>query len=163
MKKLAAILLKILGGIVALILVAIVALNIYLSTRPAPKTMKAAGVIAISVPFKLGRPFIDYMTISGSRLYAGFASQGMVGVVDTATSQPVTTIDGLTRVHGVAIVADRNLGFASSSGDNLVGAFDLTTGKLLQKIPQAMVLTRSFTTTPRASCTSPITPASREC
>ena len=135
MKKLAAILLKILGGIVALILAAIVALNVYLGTRPASKTMKAAGVIAIPAPFKLGRPFIDYMTISGSRLYAGYASQGMVGVVDSPTNQPVTTIDGLTRVHGVAIVADRNLGFASSSGDNLVGVFDLTTGKLLQKIP----------------------------
>ncbi len=135
MNKLAAFLLKALGGIIALILLAIAALNIYLSTRPAAKTMKAAGIVSIPTPFRLGRPFIDYMTISGSRLYAGYASQGIVGVVDTATNGTVATIDGLARVHGIAIVADRNLGFASSSGDNVVGVFDLTTNTLLQKIP----------------------------
>ena len=135
MKKLVMFLVKAIGGLVVLILLAIVALNIYLSTRPAGKTMKAAGIISIPTPFRLGRPFIDYMAISGSRLYAGYASNGLVGVVDTATNQAVATVDGLTRVHGIAIVADRNLGFASSSGDNVVGVFDLTTNKLLQKIP----------------------------
>ena len=103
--------------------------------RPAAKTMKAVGIVSIPVPFRLGRPFIDYMTVNGPRLYAGYASEGLVGVVDTATNKAVATIDGLTRVHGIAIVADRNLGFASSSGDNVVGVFDLTTNKLMQKIP----------------------------
>jgi YVTN family beta-propeller protein len=134
-KKLAMFLLKALGGIIVLILLAVVALNVYLSTRPAAKTMKAAGIVSIPTPFRMGRPFIDYMTISGSRLYAGYASKGLVGVVDTSTNQTVATVDGLTRVHGIAIVADRNLGFASSSGDNVVGVFDLATNKLLQKIP----------------------------
>ena len=135
MKKLARILLKALGGIIALLLLAIVALNVYLSTRPAAKTMKAAGIVTIATPFRMGRPFIDYMTISGSRLYAGYASEGLVGVVDTATNETVAKIDGLTRVHGIAVVADLNLGFASSSGDNVVGVFDLKTNNLLQKIP----------------------------
>ena len=135
MNKLARFLMKALGGIMALILLAIVALNVYLSTRPAAKTMKAVGIVSIPTPFRFGRPFIDYMTISGSRLYAGYASEGLVGVVDTLTNRTVATIDGLTRVHGIAVVADRNLGFASSSGDNVVGVFDLNTNKLLQKIP----------------------------
>jgi YVTN family beta-propeller protein len=135
MKKLGMFLLKALGALIALILLAVVALNVYLSTRPAAKTMKAAGIISIPTPFHLGRPFIDYMTISGSRLYAGYASQGLVGVVDTAAGKSIATVDGLTRVHGIAVVADRNLGFASSSGDNVVGVFDLATNKLLQKIP----------------------------
>src|SRR6202162_2244235 len=135
MKKLAKFLLKAFGGLGVLILLAIVALNIYLSTRPVAKTMKAAGIVSIPTPFRLGRAFIDYMTISGTRLYAGYASGGLVGVVDIATNQAVATIDGLTRVHGIAVVADRNLGFASSSGDNVVGVFDLNTNKLLQKIP----------------------------
>jgi YVTN family beta-propeller protein len=135
MKKLARFLLKALGALIALIFLAIVALNIYLSMRPPAKTMKAAGIVSIPTPFRLGRPFIDYMTISGSHLYAGYASEGLVGVVDMATNNTVTTVDGLTRVHGIAIVADRNLGFASSSGDNVVGVFDLNTNKLLQKIP----------------------------
>ena len=135
MKKLAMFLLKTLGGIIALILLAVVALNVYLSTRPAAKTMKAAGIVSIPTPFRMGRPFIDYMTINGPRLYAGYASKGLVGVVDTSTNTTAATVDGLTRVHGIAIVADRNLGFASSSGDNVVGVFDLATNKLLQKIP----------------------------
>ena len=135
MKKLARVFLKTLGGIVALIVLAIVALNVYLSTRPAAKTVRAAGIISIPTTFRLGRPFIDYMTISGSRLYAGYASKGLVGVVNTATNETATTVDGLTRVHGIAVVADRNLGFASSSGDNVVGVFDLNTNKLLRKIP----------------------------
>ena len=135
MKKVAMYFLKALGGLIALILVAILALNIYLSTRPAAKTMKTAGIVSIPTPFRVGRPFIDYMTISGARLYAGYASNGLVGVVDTATNGAVATIDGLTRVHGIAVVADRNLGFASSSGDNVVGVFDLSTNKLLRKIP----------------------------
>ncbi len=135
MSKVARFFLKVLGGIVALILLAIIALNIYLATRPAGKAMKAAGIISVPVPFRIGRPFIDYMTISGTRLYAGHASSGLVGVVDIASNQTVATVEGLTRVHGVAVVAERNLGFASSSGDNLVGVFDLTSNELLQKIP----------------------------
>ena len=134
-KKLAMFLVKAFGGLIVLILLAIVALNIYLSSRPAAKTMKPAGIISILTPFHMRRPFIDYMTISGSRLYAGHASEGLVGVVDTASNQTVATVDGLTRVHGIAVVADRNLGFASSSGDNVVGVFDLKSNKLLQKIP----------------------------
>jgi len=134
-KRLASFLLKVLGGLAVLVLLGIVTFNVYLSTRPAAKTMKAAGIVTIPTPFHVGRAFIDYMTINGSRLYAGYASEGTVGVVDTAANQPVATVNGLTRVHGIAIVADRNLGFASSSGDNVVGVFDLNTNKLLQKIP----------------------------
>ncbi len=139
MNKVVRLFLKALGGIIALILLAIVALNVYLSTRPAGKTMKAAGIISIPTPFRVGRPFIDYMTVSGSRLYAGYASNGLVGVVDTATNQAVATIGGLSRVHGVAIVAEQNMGFASSSGDSVVGVFDLTNNKLLQTIPAGEV------------------------
>lgn len=135
MKKLVKVLLKVIGGLIVLIVAAIIALNVYLSTRPPAKTMKAAGIISIPTPFRLGRPFIDYMTVSGPRLYAGYASEGWVGVVDTATNGPAAVIDGLTRVHGIAVVPDRNLGFASSSGDNVVGVFDLASNKLLQKIP----------------------------
>jgi len=135
MKKVVMFLLKAVGAVIALLFLVIVALNIYLATRAAGKTMKAAGIISIPVPFRVGRPFIDYMTINGSRLYAGYASGGHVGVVDTASNRTVALVEGLTRVHGVAIVAERNLGFASSSGDNVVGVFDLTSNKLLQKIP----------------------------
>jgi YVTN family beta-propeller protein len=135
MKKLAVFLVKIFAGLVVFLVVAIIGLNLYVASRPAGKTVNAAGTISIPVPFHLGRPFIDYMTINGTRLYAGYASEGLVGVVDTTTNKTVATIDGLSRVHGIAIVPDRNLGFASSSGDNVVGVFDLNSNQLLRKIP----------------------------
>ena len=135
MRVLARILVWFLGGLATLIVAAVIVLNIYLSTRPPATTVRPAGTIAIPAPFKIGRAFIDYMTVSGNRLYAGYASQGMVGVVDTASGQAVASVTGLTRVHGVAIVPDHGLGFASSSGDNVVGVFELATNKLVQKIP----------------------------
>ncbi len=130
--------LKALGAFLALIVLAIVAFNIYLSTRPDPKTVRAAGTITVPAPFHLGRSFIDYMTITGQRLYAGYASAGLVGVIDLDTGKPAGAVDGLGRTHGIAVVADRSLGFASDSGDNSVGVFDVNTLRLLQKIPAGL-------------------------
>jgi YVTN family beta-propeller protein len=134
-KKFFVFVLKAFGGLILLILLGILALNVYLSTRPLAKTMRAAGIISIPTPFRIGRPFIDYMTIDGSHLYAGYASKGLVGVVSVISSQTVAEVTGLTRVHGVALVPELNLGFASSSGDNVVGVFDLNTNELRQKMP----------------------------
>ena len=135
MSRLFRFLLKALGVVVALIVVAIVAFNIYLSTRPAAKTVKSAGTISVPAPFRISRPFIDYMLIAGPKLYVGYASHGIVGIIDTATDRVEATIGGLGRVHGVAVVPDLNLGFASSSGDNNVNVFDLASNNLLKKIP----------------------------
>jgi len=135
LSRLARLILKVFAAFIVLVVLLIVAFNIYLSTRPDPKTVKPVTIISVPGPFQFGRPFIDYLTISGPRLYAGFASRGLVAVIDTATNQAVATVDGLPRAHGIAVVPDRNLGFASASGDNTVGVFDLTTGRLLQKIP----------------------------
>jgi YVTN family beta-propeller protein len=126
--------LKLVGGVLALIILAIIAFNIYLSSRPAARFVRPVGTIKVPGPFHIGRAFIDYMTIDGRRLYAGYASHGLVGVIDTKTGQSAGTVTNIGRVHGVAIVADRNLGFASDSEDNTVGVFDLSTLKLLQKV-----------------------------
>lgn len=134
MKRLGKFLLKTLAGMIGLILLLILALNVYLFTRPASKTMRPAGIVSIPTAFRIGRPFIDYMAIDGSHLYAGYASDGLVGVVSLISNQTVAEVEGLTRVHGVALVPELNLGFASSSGDNVVGVFDLTTNQLRQKI-----------------------------
>ena len=123
------------GAFLVFLIAAVIGLNVYLSTRPPAKTIKPVGIISLPAPFKVTRPFIDYMMVSGPRLYVGYASHGMAGVVDTASGKAVATVDGFTRVHGVAVVPERNLGFASSSGDNVVGVFDLATYKLLQKVP----------------------------
>ncbi len=126
--------LKLLATLVAIIILAMVALIAYPLTRAAPKTVRAVATISIPAPFQIGRPFIDYLTVGGSRLYAGYASHGMVGVIDTTANRTVATIGGLGRVHGVALVPERNLGFATSSGDNKINVFDLADNKLLKKI-----------------------------
>jgi len=142
-------LLKVVGAFLALIILVVVALNIYWSLRPAPKFVRPTGTIKLPAPFHVGRTFIDYMTIDGQRLYAGYTSHGLVSVIDTASGQPAGTVAGMGHVHGVAIVATRNLGFASDSGDNTVGVFDLSTLKLLQKVtagidPDAIIYDRKL-------------------
>src|SRR5258708_31372518 len=114
MSRILRFLLRVVETVAAVIALAIVGFSLYLFTRPPGKTVTAAGTISVPAPFRIGRPFIDYMLVAGPRLYIGYASHGMVGVVDTASNQVIATIGGLGRVHGVAIVADRNLGFASS-------------------------------------------------
>jgi YVTN family beta-propeller protein len=128
-------LLKVLGALIALIILAILAMNIYPRMRPAAKTVREVATVSIPAPFRITRPFIDYLSSGGSRLYAGYASHGMVGVIDTARNSAVATIGDLGRVHGIALVPGNNLGFASSSGDNNVNVFDLADNKLLKKIP----------------------------
>ena len=134
MSRIFRVLLNVVETLVAVIVLAIIAFSLYLFTRPSGKTVKAAGTISVPAPFRIARPFIDYMLVAGPRLYIGYASHGMIGVVDTTSNQVIATISGLGRIHGVAIVADRNLGFASSSGDNNVDIFDLGTNQLLKKI-----------------------------
>src|ERR1700730_354309 len=129
---------KVVGTLLALVVLAVIVFNIYLSSRPAPRFVRPVGTIKVPAPFHVGRAFIDYMTIDGQRLYAGYTSAGLVGVIDTTASRPAGTIAGFGRTHGIAVVADRNLGFASDSGDNTVGVFDLNTQRLLQKIPAGL-------------------------
>jgi DNA-binding beta-propeller fold protein YncE len=126
--------LKALATLVAVIVLAALAFSIYLSTRPSGKMVTAAGTISVPAPFRIRRPFIDYMLVAGPRLYVAYTSDRKIGVIDTASNRVMATISGLGRVHGIAIVPDRNLGFASSSGDNNIYVFDLSTNKLLTKI-----------------------------
>ena len=125
--------LKGLGVLVGLIILGLIGFYIYLSTRPAPKTVKAAGIITVPAPSRFPLKFIDYMFVNGTRLYAGYTSQGLVAVIDTATSQVVAEIGGLPRTHGIA-TAGAN-GFATASGDDTVGIFDLSNNRLLKKVP----------------------------
>ena len=128
-------LLKSLGALVGFIVLAVIGFYIYLATRPPGKTIKPAGIISVPAPFRFGRSFIDYMLLDGPRLYVGYTSQDFVGVIDTATNQMISTVSGLPRTHGVAIAADNGRGFATASGDDTVGVFDLSNYHLLQKLP----------------------------
>jgi YVTN family beta-propeller protein len=126
-------LLKGLAVVVGLAVLGLIGFYIYLSTRPTPKTIKAAGIITVPAASSFPLKFIDYMFVNGSKLYAGYTSQGVVAVIDTATNQVVAEIGDLPRSHGIAVAGDR--GFATASGDDTVGVFDVSTNKLLKKIP----------------------------
>jgi YVTN family beta-propeller protein len=126
-------LLKALAALVGLAALGVIGFYIYLSTRPTPKTIKPVGIIAVPAASRSPLQFIDYMFVNGSKLYAGYTSQGLVAVIDTATKQVVAEIGGLPRAHGIAIAGDK--GFATASGDDTVGVFDVNTNKLLKKIP----------------------------
>ena len=126
-------LLKGLGVIVGLIILGIVGFYIYLSTRPAPKTIKPVAIITPPPQSRFPLKFIDYMFVNGPRLYAGYTSQGFVAVIDTATNQVVAEIGALPRTHGIATAGSN--GFATASGDDTVGIFDLSSNRLVKKIP----------------------------
>lgn len=128
-------LLKGLGALVALIVIVVIGFYIYLATRPPGNTIKPAGIISVPAPFRFGRPFIDYMFLDGPRLYVGYTSQGFVGVIDTATNLMIASVGDLPRAHGIAIAAESGRGFATASGDDSVGVFDLSNYHLLQKLP----------------------------
>jgi hypothetical protein len=81
--------------------------------------------VPLTVNYSPARPFIDYLTVDGSRLYEGYASHGRVCVIDISTGRTIAMVGGLGRVHGVALALASNLGFASSSGDNTVDVFAL--------------------------------------
>jgi DNA-binding beta-propeller fold protein YncE len=126
-------LLKGLAVLVGLAVLGLIGFYVYLSTRPTPKTIKAAGIITVPAASSFPLKFIDYMFVNGSKLYAGYTSQGVVAVIDTATNQVVAEIGDLPRSHGIAVAGDR--GFATASGDDTVGVFEVSTNKLLKKIP----------------------------
>jgi YVTN family beta-propeller protein len=126
-------LLKGLAVLIGLAVLGLIGFYVYLSTRPTPKTIKAAGIITVPAASSFPLKFIDYMFVNGSKLYAGYTSQGVVAVIDTATNQVVAEIGDLPRSHGIAVAGDH--GFATASGDDTVGVFDVSTNKLLKKIP----------------------------
>jgi YVTN family beta-propeller protein len=123
------------SGIVAVVVIGVLALNVFLFTRPPAKTLRPLGTIEVPVQFRIVRPFIDYMAIDGQRLYVAFASHNLVGVIDTGTSRSIATIQRLPRAHGIALVPESNLAFVSEGAANAVGVFALTNNQLLKEIP----------------------------
>ena len=123
------------AAVVLVVVVGVVALNIYPFTRPRAKTLRSLGTIDVPAPFRLALPFIDYLAIDGKHLYVAFTTRDLVEVIDTETDRSVATIDGLPHVHGVAVVPDRNLAFASAGAANAVGVFGLADYKVIKQIP----------------------------
>src|ERR1700739_1494922 len=70
-------LLKGLAVLIGLAVLGLIGFYVYLSTRPTPKTIKAAGIITVPAASSFPLKFIDYMFVNGSKLYAGSTRQGV--------------------------------------------------------------------------------------
>jgi len=85
----------------------------------------------IAVPGDSGWDLLAVDDAAG-RIYLSHGT--MVQVVDEKTGQVAGTIEGMNRVHGIALVPGRNEGFATSGADTAVVAFDLKTLQVIKKI-----------------------------
>ncbi len=76
----------------------------------------------------------DYPTIdpAAHRLYIARGTRVMV--LDAELGTLLGEVADLQGAHGVALVPDRSLGFATSGRENTIAVFDLTTLKVLRKI-----------------------------
>lgn len=97
------------------------------------KSVRHAGTIHL--PGSDG--YVDYLVIAptGDTLYAGFATENALVVIDTKEKRAVTSICGLKDVRSIALVPELNMGFTSNRGEDSVGVINLKTHKLLSKIP----------------------------
>ncbi len=97
----------------------------------APKTPPAAfKTLKISLAGE-GRGDYLFVDEAGKRLYVTHSS--VVHILDLATLQPLATVTGLKKAHGVAIAAGK--GFASDGDGNAIVVFDPATGKTTKVIP----------------------------
>ena len=75
----------------------------------------------------------DYLRVdpAARRLYVSHNTK--VDVLDVDSGKKVGEIDGLKRVHGIAIARDAGHGFVTSGGDNEIVMFDLRTLAVLKR------------------------------
>jgi len=129
---------RVVGMTFSTVMVLLVAVGAFLPVplwgEPSGKFVQFVTTVSVPGPFKVTRPFVDYMTVSGQSLYAAYTSHGRIAALDTRTDQVVASIVDVGKVHGVAIDANRNLGFASDGKDNSVAVFDLSTHKVVNRI-----------------------------
>jgi DNA-binding beta-propeller fold protein YncE len=74
----------------------------------------------------------DLLAVDDGRVYLSHGT--VVQVVDEKTGKLVGTIEGMNRVHGIALVPDLHEGFATCGVDTTVVIFDLKTLKPVKKL-----------------------------
>jgi DNA-binding beta-propeller fold protein YncE len=122
-----------------LLLAALSATAVILADRPAPAAAPASVAVGLDLQvlktFRVGGTGgWDYVTVdpAAHRLYVARATRIMV--LDSETGASVGEIPGLQGAHGVALVPEHNLGFATSGRANEVVVFDLKTLQTQRKI-----------------------------
>ena len=76
----------------------------------------------------------DYLVADSDNRILYISHGTDVNVVDLDLEKPTTTIAGMKRIHGIALVNDLGRGFISDGGDNSVVIFDLKSNAVLQKV-----------------------------
>jgi YVTN family beta-propeller protein len=104
-------------------------LLLFVSSALYAQQYKVTGTIAIA-----GDWGWDYLVADGpSRvLYVSHGTQ--VELLDLDKETIVGKIDGMKRIHGIALAHDLNRGFISDGGDDDVVVFDLKSHAVLQKV-----------------------------
>src|SRR3954451_3745432 len=113
----------------------VVALSVSAVAGPAPAAAPAGTELAVLKTFRLGgSDRWDYVTAdpAAHRLYVARPTRIMV--LDSKTCTSIGEIPGLQGAHGVALVPERNLGFATSGRTNEVVVFDTKTLQTKSKI-----------------------------
>lgn len=107
--------------------------SITLGQENSSKSVRYRGTIQL--PGQGG--FVDYLIVApqAPTLYAGSAAQNSLIVVNTEKNKAVSAISGLKDVRSIALVPELKLGFTSNRGEDTVGVIDLSTHRLLRKIP----------------------------
>ena len=126
-----------LAALAAIMIIALVGSWLALWPGGSGRFARYDTTISVPAPWKLTRNFVDYMTVGGTTLYAAYMSHGLVALVDLPSAHVISTISGVSHVHGVAVDRDDGLGFASSGSDKSVAVFDLQTYKVLKSITLA--------------------------
>jgi DNA-binding beta-propeller fold protein YncE len=85
--------------------------------------------------YKLGQPnFWDYLTFDAASQRIYIAHINKVDVVDVKSGKSVGTVGPFHDVHGIAIVAELNKGYADSGDDGVVKVFDLKDFHIIKTI-----------------------------
>lgn len=100
------------------------------TTQPSSASLKVINRFAVG-----GEGRWDYVTADAAnhRLYVPRSTH--VQVLDSETGKQIADWPDTAGVHGVALVADKNLGFASNGQANTVSVFDLKADRRITDVP----------------------------
>jgi DNA-binding beta-propeller fold protein YncE len=118
-----------LGGFLLVVAALLVAPQILPAQAPQPSELKVVSTFTLGGAGGWDYPLVD---TANRRLYIARATRVMVVDLDKGTL--LGEVDDIPGAHGIAVVPDLNLGFATCGKANVVAVFDLKTFKINKKI-----------------------------
>lgn len=129
-----------LAGAFTVVLAFLLAVLVFPGTPGETGSLRFVGFVAL--PGEGMIQVLDYLTVYRRDLFVTNVSTGDVYRIGLSTGKPAGARDifvfpGKPAAHGVAIDPVSGLGFATRSGVNVVDAFDLSSMRLIRRIPVA--------------------------